>query len=95
MDSVRKFHQVALFHRALGCGRRLLILALLLVCPRTVKELQSILKIRSSCVSRHLAVLRRAGLVQGTRKGMNVEYSVLRVHEVKAILRHAHLVAIR
>ncbi len=93
MHALRTFYQATMFHRALGSGRRLLILALLLIRPHTITELQRVLRIRRSCVYQHLAVLRRAGFVQGQREGMYVYYSLCNPKAVRKVLRHAYVVA--
>jgi len=49
---------------------RLRILNLLLVRPGCVCELQAVLDLSQSLLSRHLAYLRNAGLVQDERQGM-------------------------
>ena len=60
--------------KALADPTRLRILNLLLVRPACVCELQSVLDLPQSLLSRHLAYLRHAGLVQDERQGMRVFY---------------------
>jgi ArsR family transcriptional regulator len=60
--------------KALADPTRLRILNLLLVRPGCVCELQAVLALPQSLLSRHLAYLRNAGLVQDERQGMRVFY---------------------
>jgi ArsR family transcriptional regulator len=60
--------------KALADPTRLRILNLLLVRPGCVCELQAVLDLPQSLLSRHLAYLRNAGLVQDERQGMRVFY---------------------
>jgi ArsR family transcriptional regulator len=55
---------------------RLRILNLLRLGSVCVCELQAILRIPQSTISRHLATLRHAGLVADTRDGQRVVYSL-------------------
>lgn len=60
--------------RALGDGTRLRILGLLLGGEVCVCDIYESLKIPQSKASRHLAYLRRSGLVQTRREGLWVYY---------------------
>lgn len=64
--------------RALSDGNRLTLLSRLAVSPRplTVSELNSCCPIDVSVVSRHLATLREAGVVQAEKRGREVHYTV-------------------
>ncbi len=93
MHARNTFYRAAIYHRALGSGRRLFILELLLVRPYTITKLQQELRIRRSCVYRHLAVLRHASFVQGRREGMYVYYAVREPSIVRSILQHAYVLA--
>ena len=64
--------------RALSDPNRLTLLNRLAMSPesRTVGELNSCCPIDLSVVSRHLAVLRDAGVVTAEKRGRNVYYSV-------------------
>ncbi len=64
--------------KALSDINRLRILGLLLEAPCCVGELVNGLGLPQSLVSRHLAHLRHAGLVERRRKGPRVEYRVRR-----------------
>lgn len=66
--------------KALADPTRLRILNLLLVRPGCVCEFQAVLDLPQSLLSRHLAYLRNAGLVEDERQGMRVFYR-LRVEE--------------
>jgi ArsR family transcriptional regulator len=60
--------------KALADPTRLRILNLLLARPGCVCEFQAVLDLPQSLLSRHLAYLRNAGLVQDDRQGMRVFY---------------------
>jgi ArsR family transcriptional regulator len=62
--------------KALAEPNRLRILNLLLAEPFCVCELESILGLPQSLLSRHLAYLRSVGLVVDRRQGMRVQYSL-------------------
>lgn len=62
--------------KALGHPSRLLIVEALGQGERCVCELQEILNEKMPNVSKHLAVLREAGVVQDERRGASVYYSL-------------------
>ena len=66
------------FFRALGDPNRLALLTRLAGCcePCTVTELSACCPVDLSVVSRHLAILREAGIVQSERRGKEVYYRV-------------------
>jgi len=66
------------FFKALGDGNRIALLARLAACcrPCSVGEIACCCPVDVSVVSRHLAVLRDAGLVDAQRQGKEVHYSV-------------------
>ena len=55
---------------------RLFVLEELLAGPRTVTELNALLRIEQSLLSHHLRVLREAGLVETTRDGKAIRYAI-------------------
>ena len=55
---------------------RLRLLNLLRIGSICVCDLQAVLRIPQTTVSRHLAALRHAGLVSDVRKGMRIVYSL-------------------
>ena len=65
------------FFKALGDPNRLAILVQLARCmrPCTVTELSDCCPVDFSVVSRHLVILRDAGIVEAERKGKQVYYS--------------------
>jgi ArsR family transcriptional regulator len=63
--------------RALADPTRLRILNLLLKEPTCVCDLAAALELAQPLISRHLAYLRSAGLVQDRRSGTRVNYSVV------------------
>ena len=62
--------------QALADPKRVLILYLLADSPKHVNELVTELAVPQPTVSRHLAVLRERGLVQGEREGTSVCYTL-------------------
>jgi DNA-binding transcriptional ArsR family regulator len=66
------------FFRALGDPNRLRLLTRLAGCcePPTVTELSACCPVNISVVSRHLAILREAGIVEAERSGREVRYRV-------------------
>jgi DNA-binding transcriptional ArsR family regulator len=88
---------------ALADPSRILILYALVEKPHTVNELSREVDISQSATSRHLKVLRESGLVNASRQGQSVEYSlvdprlVAALDILRAVLRdslshHANLV---
>ena len=63
--------------KALGDRNRLRILKMLEVKPMCVCEVTAVLGIAQSSVSRHLSILRGAGLIIGEKDGLWVEYSLV------------------
>lgn len=79
--------RIALRFKALAEPRRLQILQLLAGGERCVGDLVEQLGCTQANVSKHLAVLRSAGLVRPRRDGMNVYYAV----EEPAALEVCHI----
>lgn len=77
------------FFKALCDPTRIALLVRLATCgrPCTVSEIATCCPIDLSVVSRHLARLRDAGIVHGTRRGKEVLYSV-RFSSISAALRN-------
>ncbi len=69
-------YQLQEIFKALSDGTRLRILKLLSVRPLCVYRLTQILGISQSSISRHLGVLKKAGLVRDTREGQRVRYRI-------------------
>jgi len=62
--------------KALANRHRLLIVCQLTENERSVGELATLLKIRDSTVSQHMALLRKDGLVRARRDGQTIWYSI-------------------
>lgn len=62
--------------KALAHPHRLMIVCQLLERERAVGELADLLGLRDSTVSRHLALLRKDGLVEPRRDGQTIWYSI-------------------
>jgi ArsR family transcriptional regulator len=71
--------------KALNDPKRLLLLYALGEGPRTVRELCDVLEAPQSNTSQHLAILRERGLVEATRQGNNVCYSLRHPEVLDAI----------
>lgn len=70
--------QLALVFRALADVSRLRIMGVLSYHGICVCDLQTVLGLSQPFISRHLAYLRKVGLVQGQREGARVYYSLAR-----------------
>src|SRR5690242_20308141 len=70
---------------ALGDPKRLMILYALSRQPRYVGELAAELDIPQPTVSRHLKVLREAGMVQTAREGTAISYSLSDERVIQAL----------
>jgi ArsR family transcriptional regulator len=66
----------AQFFRALAHPVRIRILEILVRGPRTVQELQAVLKLEQPIVSQQLAVLRHQNVVTATKEGLSVRYEL-------------------
>jgi ArsR family transcriptional regulator len=82
------------FFKALADGTRLRILGLLLTGEVCVCDLQESLKIPQPKASRHLAYLRRAGLVATRREGLWIHYRLAELPDpvlraISEAIRHA------
>ncbi|MBI2566343.1 MAG: winged helix-turn-helix transcriptional regulator [Candidatus Schekmanbacteria bacterium] len=62
--------------KAIGDSTRQQILVLLEQGPKTVTEIVEKFALAQPTISRHLAVLRQAGLVESERQGQHVVYSL-------------------
>jgi ArsR family transcriptional regulator len=94
MSTTRKMAELEGLFQALGDATRLRILGLLLTGEVCVCNIHETLKIPQPKASRHLAYLRRAGLVRTRRQGLWIHYRLADVADpvVSAIavaVRHA------
>jgi DNA-binding transcriptional ArsR family regulator len=93
MDSTNLVQEITQLHAelcsALAESTRLFILYALAERPCNVTELTQKLELPQPTISRHLKVLREAGLVHSTRQGMVIHYALTdkRVIEALDILR--------
>ena len=74
MVSDKKLSTLETLFKALADGTRLRILALLQAGEICVCDIHGSLSLPQPTVSRHLAYLRKAGLVQGRKEGLWVHY---------------------
>src|SRR5215470_6207049 len=73
--------QLVPWFRALSDPTRLRLLALISRSPQCVEDLVTALSVSQPKVSRHLAYLRRCGLVQCERRGRRIYYRLTRKAE--------------
>jgi DNA-binding transcriptional ArsR family regulator len=73
------------FCSALADSTRLILLYVLAESPRNVTELTQELGQPQPTVSRHLKILRERGLVEATRQGMAVQYSIADCRVIDAL----------
>jgi DNA-binding transcriptional ArsR family regulator len=76
MISKEVFEMQARLCQAMGNPARLEIVHLLRDGPRHVSELSKIMDISQSTLSRHLAILKRNGVVNSDRQGQEVIYQL-------------------
>lgn len=77
------------FFKTLGHPARIRVLELLSEHEYAVSELLPELDIEPANLSQHLSILRRAGLIEGTRDGLSVSYTLSspRVAELLLVAR--------
>ena len=76
--------------KALGDPTRLRILNLLMKVPCCVCDFGTVLQLPQPLISRHLAYLKNAGLIQDHRQGMRVQYAIsLNEQKLESFLRRA------
>ena len=78
MDQSEKLHSAAVSEvfKALGHPSRLFIVERLAAAPHCVCELSELVGADMSTVSRHLSILRSAGIVSDRKEGTTVYYSL-------------------
>ncbi len=75
-DMLAAADQASTLLKALANRHRLIVICQLIEHERSVGELAALLKLRSSTVSQHLALLRKDGLVTARRDGQTIWYSI-------------------
>lgn len=86
MKDVKYFEQKAEKLKALAHPHRLCIVRGLMDNKCNVTTIQECLGLPQSTVSQHLAKLKGAGIIEGSRKGLEICYSVVD-DEVREIVR--------
>ena len=81
----KKYRQAADVLKAIAHPTRIKILEVLLQEKECVRQLEACLKKRQANISQHLAVLRKAGLVDFTEKGKERCYFLKDASRVKKI----------
>ncbi len=67
--------ELALILKALGHPTRIFMVEKIMEKPQCVHELTTLVGADTSTVSKHLSILKTAGLLQDTKKGNNIFYS--------------------
>ena len=80
-DVEKRLSDLETIFKALAEGTRLRILALLLGGEVCVCHIHESLGVPQPTISRHLAYLRRAGLVEGRKEGLWVHYRLCEPHD--------------
>jgi ArsR family transcriptional regulator len=94
MTTIKKIAELERLFQALGDATRLRILGLLLTGEVCVCDIHETLKIPQPKASRHLAYLRRAGLVDTRREGLWIHYRLAELADpvlgaIATAVRHA------
>jgi ArsR family transcriptional regulator len=76
-QKIQAYEARALIIKALAHPSRLLIVDVLKTQDRCVGELTDMIGSDTSTVSKHLSVLKNAGIVSDTRKGTTIYYTLL------------------
>lgn len=76
-DKSRNFSEEAEVLKVLGHPIRLKIVAGLCHKECNVKHIWECLQLPQATVSQHLALLKNKGIIEGTREGVEVRYSVI------------------
>lgn len=92
-SSVPLYQAKAELFRTLGHPVRIRVLELLQDGPRPVRELLADIEVESSNLSQQLAVLRRAGLVNSSRDGSTVLYTLATPDVAQLLLYGRRLLA--
>lgn len=77
MNLIERYDQLAAVFKALGHPTRLLILERLKEREHCVRELQELAGSDMSTISRHLAVLKNAGIIGSEKEGNWIHYRLL------------------
>jgi DNA-binding transcriptional ArsR family regulator len=75
-SATRQFQYLAGLFAVLGDPARLRILECLRDGPRCVNEIHRTCRLKQANTSKHLRVLREAGVVRGERRGTSVLYAI-------------------
>ncbi len=86
MEDLKNYEQKAEKLKALAHPHRLCIVKGLIDNKCNVTTIQECLGLPQSTVSQHLAKLKAAGIIEGSRKGLEICYSVVD-EEVREIVR--------
>ncbi len=76
MRKHNRFKKLADVIKAMSHPTRLIIIDALTAGERCVCELNSLVDIDQSTISRHLSVLKNAGIIEDDKRGLNVYYSL-------------------
>jgi DNA-binding transcriptional ArsR family regulator len=85
MEDLTKYNAKAELLKVLAHPVRLCIVKGLMDKECNVSHMQECLELPQSTVSQHLSILRSRGIIKGTRKGLEVTYSISN-EEVKKLI---------
>lgn len=85
MENLSKYNDKAELLKVLAHPVRLCIVKGLMDKECNVSHMQECLELPQSTVSQHLSILRSRGVIKGTRKGLEVTYSIAN-EEVKKLI---------
>lgn len=77
MENIKKYELISEKLKAIAHPHRLCIVNGLLEKGCNVSKIQECLELPQSTVSQHLAKLKSAGIIKGTRNGLEICYSVV------------------
>lgn len=85
MSAIDGYTRAGNLLRALAAPLRIAIVTELSAGPRCVHDLVDELGVPQPLVSQHLRILRSAGLVHGSRRGREIEYSLVDEHVARIV----------
>ncbi|OGO78992.1 MAG: transcriptional regulator [Clostridiales bacterium GWB2_37_7] len=85
MEDLTQYNEKAELLKVLAHPVRLCIIKGLMSRECNVSHMQECLELPQSTVSQHLSILRSKGIIKGTRKGLEVNYSIAN-EEVKKLI---------
>ncbi len=85
MQDLSKYEDKSELLKVLAHPVRLCIVSNLINKECNVTNIQECLQLPQSTVSQHLSILRAKGIIKGSRKGLEITYSVINEEAIKLI----------